>query len=175
MEGGKLMKVLVAVASRHGSTREIAQAIAEELRTASVEPELRDVAAVESLDGYDAAIIGSAVYAGHWLPEARQFVERHRDRLATIPVWLFSSGPLGAEPWPPGDPPGVGALAEAVGARGHAVFTGKLDGQTLGFAEHLVARVVRAPTGDFRNWAAIGAWARTIESSLAAQQLLGAE
>lgn len=164
------MNVLVAVASRHGSTREIALAIADELRTAGANPDVREVESLRSLDGYDAAIVGSAVYAGHWLPEARQFVEGHRAQLATMPVWLFSSGPIGADPWPPGDPPGVAELIEAAGARGHVVFTGKLDSENLGFAERLIARVVHAPTGDFRNWEAIQTWARNIGANLVGER-----
>jgi menaquinone-dependent protoporphyrinogen oxidase len=169
------MKVLVAVASRHGSTREIALVIAGELRAAGVELDLREVGTIASLDGYDAAIVGSAVYAGQWLPEARQFVERNRGQLSRIPVWLFSSGPIGADPWPPGDPPVVAELRDAIGARGHVVFNGKLDSQNLGFAERLIARIVHAPAGDFRNWEAIGTWARAIGADVAAQQLLGVE
>jgi menaquinone-dependent protoporphyrinogen oxidase len=163
------VKVLIAVASRHGSTREIALAIAEELRPAGADPDLRDAGSIESLDGYEAAIIGSAVYAGNWLPEARQFVEQHRARLATIPIWLFSSGPLGADPWPPGDPPGADEVIRAIGARGHAVFAGKLDSRALGFIERLVARAVRAPEGDFRDWDAIYAWAHEIGAALVNQ------
>jgi menaquinone-dependent protoporphyrinogen oxidase len=169
------MKVLVTVASRHGSTREIAQVIAGELRAAGVEPDLREVETIGALDGYDAAVIGSAVYAGQWLLEARQFVERNREQLSKLPVWLFSSGPIGADPWPPGDPPGVAELTRSIGARGHAVFSGKLDSHTLGFAERLIARVVHAPAGDFRNWEAIRAWTRAIGADVAAQQLLGVE
>lgn len=163
------MRILVAVATRHGSTREIAEAIAAELRSAGADADVRDVQTIAALDGYDAAIIGSAVYAGQWLAEARQFIERQGDRLATIPVWLFSSGPIGEEPWPPGDPPGVAVLMRETGARGHAVFTGKLDSRDLGFAERLVARVVHAPTGDFRDWGVIHAWARGIGAALADQ------
>ncbi len=169
------MKVLVTVASRHGSTREIAQVIAGELRAAGVEPDLRQVETIGSLDDYDAAVIGSAIYAGQWLPEARQFVGHNREQLSKLPVWLFSSGPIGADPWPPGDPPGVAELIQALGARGHTVFNGKLDSHTLGFAERLIARVVHAPAGDFRNWEAIRAWARAIGADVAAQQLLGVE
>jgi menaquinone-dependent protoporphyrinogen oxidase len=160
------MRVLVAVASRHGSTREIALAIAGELRAAGVEPEMREVETIGSLDGYDAAIVGSAVYVGQWMAEAKQFVARYAEQLATIPVWLFSSGPIGDEPWPPGDPSGVAETARSIGAREHVVFTGKLDSHTLGFAERLVARAVHAPTGDFRDWEAISAWAREIGATL---------
>ena len=128
-----------------------------------------DVQTIAALDGYDAAIIGSAVYAGQWLAEARQFIERQGERLATMPVWLFSSGPIGEEPWPPGDPPGVAVLMREAGARAHTVFTGKLDSHDLGFAERLVTRVVHAPTGDFRDWETIRAWAREIGATLADQ------
>jgi menaquinone-dependent protoporphyrinogen oxidase len=162
------VKVLVAVASRHGSTREIAGAIAGELRDMGNSVEVREVATVESVAGYDAVIQGSAVYAGQWLPEARRFATRQRERLRALPVWLFSSGPIGAELWPPGDPDGVQQLVVATGAHAHVVFAGKLDRQTLGFAERLVARAVAAPEGDFRDWAAIRDWARGIGASLAA-------
>lgn len=164
------MNVLIAVASRHGSTYEIAELIAEELRVAGAAPDLRETDTVATIDDYDAAIIGSAVYMGQWMPEAKRFVARHRDRLATLPMWLFSSGPLGEEPWPPGEPSGVAELVAATGAREHVVFTGKLDTHTLGFAERLVARVVRASEGDFRDEEAIRVWARAIGRTLAGQQ-----
>ncbi len=53
------------------------------------------MAAVDHLAGYDAFVVGSAVYAAHWQKEAAAFVQRNRTVLATRPVWLFSSGPLG--------------------------------------------------------------------------------
>src|SRR3712207_229163 len=99
------MNALVAVASRHGSTNEIARAIAEELRTRGLDAEVRDAEEVDVLDGYEAVVLGSAVYMGDWLLAARRLVERHRQRLAALPLWLFSSGPLGLDdPKPHGDP-----------------------------------------------------------------------
>src|SRR5947209_2765614 len=99
------MKILIASASRHGSTREIAQALARELRACGHSVAVRAVNEVQSLDGYEAAIVGSAVYMGNWLPEARRFVGEYREQLARIPVWLFSSGPLGTDgPQPANDP-----------------------------------------------------------------------
>jgi menaquinone-dependent protoporphyrinogen oxidase len=157
------MKTLVAVASRHGSTHEIARAIADELRTRGLDVELRDAGEVDSLDGYDAVVLGSAVYMGDWLAEARRLVERHRERLAALPVWLFSSGPLGAEdPKPHGDPERIAGLLAAVRPRGHRVFVGKLDKGALSLGERLAAKLVRAPEGDFRDWDAIREWADEI-------------
>jgi hypothetical protein len=59
---------------------------------------------VEGVDGYAAVVLGSAVYAGHWLKPARELVERHAGDLADRPVWLFSSGPVGDPPKPDEDP-----------------------------------------------------------------------
>ena len=162
------MKALVAVASRHGSTREIAKAIADELRAMGIATDLREAAAVDQLDGYDAVILGSAVYMGRWMSEAKAFANRHRSRLAALPVWLFSSGPLGQEETPQGaDPFDLGAMQEATGAREHVVFAGSLDPQTAGFFERFIIKRVHAPYGDFRDWEKVRAWARPIGEALA--------
>lgn len=161
------MRVLIAVASRHGSTYEIAEVIAAEVRAAGDVVDLRAAEDVDSLESYDAVVLGSAVYMGKWLPEARQFVTRHRARLAAIPVWLFCSGPLGHDdPKPAGDPAGLDDLIQATQARGHRIFSGKLDMRGLGMGERLIVRMVKAPEGDIRDWDAIRAWAREIATEL---------
>lgn len=162
------MTALVAVASRHGSTREIAKAIADELRAMGIVTDLREAAAVDQIDGYDAVILGSAVYMGRWMPEAKSFANRHRARLAALPVWLFSSGPLGPEETPASVSPGdLAAMQEATGAREHVVFAGSLDLQTVSLFERLVIKLVHAPYGDFRDWEKVRAWARPIGEALA--------
>src|SRR5262249_60589803 len=87
---------LVADASKHGATRQIAERIAETLRTGGLDAESRPVDAVGDPAGYDAFVIGSAAYLGSWLKAATAFVRRHQALLTSRPVWLFSSGPLGA-------------------------------------------------------------------------------
>lgn len=160
------MRVLIAVASRHGSTQGIAEAIAAELRAAGHVVDVRAIGDPVPVEEYDAIVVGSAVYMGNWLPEARQFVERHRARLAAVRVWLFSSGPLGADPHPKGDPAHLDELVQASGARGHANFAGRLDKEQLGLGERLISRMVKAPEGDFRDWDAIRTWARAIAAGL---------
>jgi menaquinone-dependent protoporphyrinogen oxidase len=161
------MKVLVAVASKHGSTREIADVIAEELRHDDIDAEVEDVSAETRLRGYDAVILGSAVYMGNWLPEARNFVEHHQAALSKLPVWLFSSGPLGTDdPQPHDDPNKIIAPMGKILARSHKVFVGKLDPSELGFGERFAAKLVHAPYGDFRDWDEVRKWALEIATEL---------
>jgi menaquinone-dependent protoporphyrinogen oxidase len=167
------MKTLIVVASRHGSTSGIAEALADELRSADHTVDLKTVDDAPAVENYDAAIVGSAVYMGKWLPRASQFVDRHQVELATLPIWLFSSGPLG-EPDPPAqnDPADIELLKQRSGARGHRTFLGKLDKRRLGLAERFIVWNVNhlktgaVPEGDFRDWDTIRAWAHEIASAL---------
>jgi len=161
------MRVLVTAASKHGSTREIAQAIATELSAEGIAAEARDVTDVATLEGYDAVILGSAVYVGKWMNEARDFVARHGEELRHRSVWLFSSGPLGSIPKPTEDPVDVAPMMEATGAREHRLLVGALERGKLGMGERIIVRAVRAPYGDFRDPATIREWARHVANELA--------
>jgi menaquinone-dependent protoporphyrinogen oxidase len=160
------VKVLVCAASKHGATTEIAAEIGAVLSAAGVEAVVRAPDEVQTIDGYDAAVIGSAVYVGRWLEVAKTLVEHHQETLRAMPVWLFSSGPIGDPPKPVEDPVDAQPLVELVGARGHRVFAGDLDRSRLGFAERAIVAAVRAPDGDFRPWPEIEAWAREIAAAL---------
>ncbi len=165
------MNILIAVTSKHGSTREIADAISDELRQAGHNVEVRDAQSAPLVDIYDAVIAGSAIYMGHWMGEAKAFVERNRGHFSGKPVWLFSSGPLGEDhPEDMGVPETLDDLLEQTGARDHQVFVGRLDKSELGFGERMISKVVKAPEGDFRDWDAIRAWAREIAQQLAASE-----
>lgn len=161
------MKALVTVASRHGATAEIGERITKRLRDDGVAAEIHAPESITSLDGFDLAVVGSAVYAGRWLPAARTFVERMADDLAAVPVWMFSSGPVGDPLFPSDEPEEPAALAAHIGAREHRVLAGRVDRALLTRAERVIMRVMRAPTGDFRDWDAIDAWASHIASSVA--------
>jgi menaquinone-dependent protoporphyrinogen oxidase len=157
------MHILITVASRHGSTREIAEVLAQELRAADHCVDVQKIEEGPSIALYDAVIIGSAIYMGKWLASAEQFVQDNRVRLGEVPIWLFSSGPLGYEnPQPTGDPKQIDTLMAVTMAHEHRVFVGKLDKHSLGVGERLIVHAVSAPEGDFRDWAAIRSWAREI-------------
>ncbi|MGH2380694.1 MAG: flavodoxin domain-containing protein [Candidatus Limnocylindria bacterium] len=161
-----MVRVLVSVASRHGGTKEIGEAIAAALSEEDIESEVQPPERVATLDGFDAVIVGSGVYAGHWLEVAKHFIERHEGALRQRPVWLFSSGPLGDPLAPIAEPVDVAPLMEMTAARGHRVFAGKLAREELGFGERALVKMVCAPYGDYRNWPEIAAWAREIAGEL---------
>jgi menaquinone-dependent protoporphyrinogen oxidase len=161
-------RVLVVVASRHGATAEIGEAIARgvvnspagragELMTVYAPAQQRSAPT-----SFDAVVLGSAVYAGRWLDEARSYASVYADLLRKRPVWLFSSGPIGEAPFPPDEPYDAAPIAALIGAREHRVLPGRLDKARLSFGERAMVTAMRAPLGDFRDWAAVDAWAAEI-------------
>jgi menaquinone-dependent protoporphyrinogen oxidase len=163
------MKILVTTASKHGATAEIGAAIAAALRDAGLDVTEAPAAEVGSVADYEAIVIGSGVYAGRWLGEARELVKRESAALRGRMVWLFSSGPLGDPPRPELDPVDVPEMVETSGALEHRVFPGRIDRSQLGLGERAIVSLVRAPEGDYRTWQEIQAWARGIASSLEAK------
>ena len=167
------MTVLVSAASKHGATAAIAERIAKGLTERGVPAVVRPIDELEGLEGYDAVVLGSGIYAGRWLEPAKRFIDRNIDGLRSRPVWLFSSGPIGDPPKPAGDPPDAAALREMTMAREHRVFPGVLDREQLSFAERAITRVVGAAPGDFRPWVEIDAWAASIAAALSAPVAAG--
>jgi menaquinone-dependent protoporphyrinogen oxidase len=160
------VKILVTAASKHGATDEIAQAIGATLRSRGLDVTVIPAEQVDNLDGYEAVVLGSSVYAGHWLKPAIELVEKDGAVLASRPVWLFSSGPIGDPPKPEEDPVDVAEIRAATKARDHPVFAGKLDKSKPAFTEMAIVIAFRAPFGDFRDWDEIDTWAASIADAL---------
>lgn len=170
-----MVRVLVIYATRLGSTRQIAQRIAQRLAQADIEADavgVDDPVLAIALPDRDGYVIGSAIYAGHWLASAVQMVLRYQTSLASRPVWLFSSGPVGetAVSREPTEPKELARIWSAVRPRDHRVFAGALDRGTLadadlGPVERFVAERF-VPDGDFREWPAIDAWVDDIVRTL---------
>lgn len=166
------MRVLVTAASRHSSTTEIAKAIASTLEDAGLDVTIHQPEEVGHLASYDAVVLGSAIYAGHWLKPAKDLIDRTCSRMRTMPVWLFSTGPVG-DPLKPDAPPlDVAPMLELSGAVEHRLFGGRLDRGSLGISERTMVRFVGAADGDYRPWAEITAWAEEIAATLKAAALV---
>lgn len=163
------MRILVAVASRHGATWEIGEVVADTLTGRGNHVDLRAPEEVDSLDGYDAVVLGSAVYLAHWMASARELADRFADDLVRLPVWLFSSG-LATQPAASANSPQeLLALRDRIGGRGHRSFRGRLDRAVLSFAERAAIAGARAREGDHRDMAAVRAWALTVADDFAAR------
>ena len=168
------MKVLVAFASKHGATEEIARSIAEILEAQGVPVDVRRMEDVVTALPYSAFILGSAIYMGRWLREARSFVSEHAEILALRPTWLFSSGPIGSLPNSlESDSFDIPDLLATTRARDHHVFGGKLNRAELGLAERALAGALRAPSGDYREWDAVTAWTIAITRALESEAVSG--
>ena len=171
--GNGAQAVLVTAASTHGATAEIAEAIGRTLAEYGLAATVIPPGDVSDVERYDAVILGSAVYTGHWLDAAKDFAERYRPSLAARPVWLFSSGPVGE---PSGklaqamanDPVELPAICAATGAKDHQMFAGKLDRKSLTPVQRAVLLAFPGLNGDFRDWAKIRQWAVGIAQQLAA-------
>jgi menaquinone-dependent protoporphyrinogen oxidase len=166
-------RVLVAYATKHGATAEIARAIADGLGEVGLAADVRPAREVQTLDEYRAVIVGSAVYMGHWQGDALDFVKRFERDLKARPTWLFSSGPTGgsaeadaavaravASPDAVSAPKDISGRAARIGARAHATFPGKLGAGVGGIFERWV------PKGDWRDFDAIKTWAQGIGAQL---------
>lgn len=169
------MKVVVCYASRHGGTQELAAAIADGLTEATATSHIPcaidflAIGDVTDLSPYDAVVLGSAVYMGDWLREAKDFVASHAAELSRKLVWLFSSGPVAGQPRVAVTPAIETALLRESSAREHKIFGGRVDRKALSFTERAILRMVGAPDGDFRDWDDVAHWARTIAETLHAE------
>jgi len=164
-------RLLVAYASKHGMTAEIAGKIGDTLRKSGLQVDVLPVKKVKDLALYKAVVLGSAVYIAMWRKEMVKFLQENELLLSERPVWFFSSGPLGE-----GDAAGLlqgwqfpeaqRSLIERIKPRDIAVFHGAIDIKKMSFFEKWVLKRVKAQTGDFRDWEAITRWAAGIADAL---------
>jgi menaquinone-dependent protoporphyrinogen oxidase len=167
-------KILVAYATKLGSTAEVAQVIGGELRKPGTAVDVLEISQVDSLDAYQSVVVGSAIRVGKWLPEAVKFVKHHRDVLSRIPVAYFVVCMTLSEDTPENrkkvlaylDP--VRQQVPEVRPVDIGLFAGKIDMKELSLPLRFVVKMVKSPVGDFRNWDAVRSWAQQIHPALEA-------
>ena len=170
------MKILVAYASAHGSTKEVAQFVGRVLETYNAEVTVANVVDIESVEGYDAYVLGSAIHASLWLQEMCTFIDRFEHSLAKQPSYFWVSCIRALE---------KDGLAHALkyyfdyktlesfALREVAVFAGKLNVSAITRQEQwfLVSNYDGKLTPgninhDYRDWEAISTWANSIAKNL---------
>jgi len=170
MEG----KILVAYATKYGSTQEVAEAVAQALREQGQAVDLRRARDVRSLDEYSAVVLGAPLYMFRWHKDALRFLSRHQPALRERPAAVFAMGPwedkekdwtevrsqiekeLAKFPW----------FSPSV----VEVFGGKFDPDKLGFPWNLLPAIKDRPPVDLRDWTAIKGWAESLITRLAEPQ-----
>jgi menaquinone-dependent protoporphyrinogen oxidase len=152
-------ELLVAYASKHGSTHEVAEAVAEQLRQHGHEVDVLPAGSVDDVERYEGVVVGGALYMGRWHGDASRFLRRHGEALEATPVAVFAMGPLTMKE---ADVAGARkqldrALAKApIEPVAVTVFGGMVDPTRLRFP------FSRMPATDARDWDAIRAWADEI-------------
>ena len=162
--------VLVAYATKYGSTREVAEAVAAALRGGGQTVDCQPVKKLRSLDGYGAVVLGAPLYMFRWHKDAMGFLSRHRQALTERPVAIFALGPFHDD------------TKERQDARGQLdkellkfpwfapvaieIFGGKFDPTTLSFPYNLIPALKQMPASDVRDWTAIHAWASGLSAQL---------
>jgi menaquinone-dependent protoporphyrinogen oxidase len=155
--------VLVAYATRYGSTQEVAAAVAAVLRERGLEVEVQPARQVCSLAGYGAVVLGAPLFMYRWHKDALRFLSRHREALTGRPLALFALGPThethDAQEWQDSRAQLDKELAQFpwLAPVAKEVFGGKYDPTKLRFPMSLFAGA--APASDIRDWTAIRAWA----------------
>jgi len=164
--------VLVAYATRYGSTQEVAEAVAATLRECGLAVDIRPMREVRTLAGYSAVVLGAPLYMFRWHKDARRFLSRHREALTERPVAVFALGPT-HDPYDEKEWQDSRAQLDKELAKfpwltpvALEMFGGKYDPTKLPFPINLLAG--EEPASDLRDWTAIRAWAADLKPILAA-------
>lgn len=158
-------KVLVAYATKCGSTIEVAQAIGDTISQNGVSVDVKPIKEISDISGYDAAIVGSAIRMAQWLPEATDFIKSHQSQLNKMPTAIFSVHILNLDNNPESLQERLAytkSIKEILTPKAEAFFAGKIDQSQLSFFERLLFKTIKSPEGDFRDWDVIRSWAAEV-------------
>lgn len=157
------MRALVVYGSKRGGTAGLAEMVVAALKRRGVEANAVRARDCSSVAGFDLVIVGGALYGNRWHRDAVRLVRGQRRSLASPPVWLFGSGPLGDEAatTAPQRRPvaGVARLMRTVDARGHRTFGARL---ASGFPASAMART---NSRDWRKPEEVDQWVAEIMNS----------
>jgi menaquinone-dependent protoporphyrinogen oxidase len=163
-------RILVAYASRCGSTGEVADVIGQELNAKGVTVDVQLVKNVTDLSPYKAVIIGSAIRMGSWLSEAKKFIKTHQQTLQGMPIAYFAVCGSLKEDTEENRREALGyvePMCKILKPVDVGVFAGVMDYSKLSFLSRLIiTKLIKSPEGDFRNWETIRTWANNVHSAL---------
>jgi menaquinone-dependent protoporphyrinogen oxidase len=162
-------RILVAYATRNGSTAGIAHAVGKELEKSGAVVAVAEIKTISSAEGYSAVVLGGPLYMGSMDGAVKTFVAKNRALLTKMPVAAFAVGIAPKDPKPEAMGAAKEALQKAIAPLSpvsSVVFAGKLDLAKINFLMRKFMEMAKIPAGDFRDWDAIAAWARELPEKL---------
>jgi menaquinone-dependent protoporphyrinogen oxidase len=161
-------RILIAYATIHGSTREIAEDIASTLAHDAIAVDILPIRKVKTLDGYSAVILGAPLFMFHLHKDALNFLSKHRRIFeAGLPLAVFAGGPMGKgdeEEWKVIREQFEKEMAKFPWLKPVSTHLvgGKFDPLHLKFPWNLIPAMKQMPAVDYRDWPAIQSWARSL-------------
>ncbi|MEV0546448.1 flavodoxin domain-containing protein [Nocardia salmonicida] len=166
-------RIAVLYATAHGSTRDIAEFVWDDLVARGARAELHDIEHAPDLSGLDTLVIGSAIHNMDLLPEASAYLRNNRNTLVDKDIWLFSvglgpalRGPLGR--WVGRQvPPKIAAAIRTLRPRDYTPFAGQYEREGVSWRARTMYRMLGgARYGDLRDWQAVREWSTRIGDAL---------
>jgi menaquinone-dependent protoporphyrinogen oxidase len=158
-------RVLVCYASRYGSTGEIAEVIAEELEKMGVTTDVTRVEDLQNIESFNAVVLGSPLYMGKMMPEAREFVHKFRGPLNRLQLYVFVAGYTFRErlaEYLKSGEDAIDAIRLYVNPAETGYFAGRVDPDLVSSPDRAILIMGGVHPGDFRDWDRIKKWAREI-------------
>lgn len=162
-------KILIAYASKSGTTVEVAEAMGKALCEQGVAVDVQPVNSVKSLDGYRAIVVGSGVRTGSWLKEANEFVQQYAAQMNSLPTAIFTvhlQNLDDSEASQAGRAAYVAPVLGIIQPIEQGFFAGRMDFSKLSFFEKTISKAMKAKEEDRRDWGKINAWAAGLAAAL---------
>ena len=164
-------KILIAYASKCGSTGEVAMAIGKTVAQAGVRVDVLPLKKVAGLSDYQTVFVGSAIRMAKWLPEATDFISENHAILQSVPVAYFTVCATMIKDTPANRAKAAGFIEPVrtvLSPAAEEYFAGKVDPNSLSFLENISLQAKGVPQGDFRDWNKITNWAQSTYAQICA-------